>query len=121
MLNIKSSTRNALIANASLTALVPATNIKEAWPTSTSTYPLICYNTLDNVPTAFFDDDNTADIGQVEIHGFLAATATNGHTIATEIDRAMKTAKWVRYFFYDFKEDDGRQHYVMRYETTVFG
>lgn len=121
MLNIKESTRTALTSRTQLTALVSAANIKASWPTSTSTYPLITYNILDNIAANFYDDTNKSDLGQVEIHGFLAATATNGHIIATEIDNAMKLAGWVRYFYYDTKEDDGRLHIVMRYETTVFG
>lgn len=107
-------------AATAVTNLVPATRITVSWPTTTSTFPCITADTIDQYDDTYMDDAPESEMAQVQVHIFGKAN-TNCFPIADAINTAMVSAGWARYFMYDFTDPDmSIPHWVMRFQTRYF-
>lgn len=120
MQDVKSNVLTILKAYSSLTALVPTSRITVSWPTTTSTFPCITANVLDNPSTDAYDDVARAEEPNIEVHIFGSA-GTNCHPIASAVSDALSLVGWWRYFTYDFVDPDMKiPHWVMRFQTKYW-
>lgn len=103
-----------------VTALVPDTRITVAWPTTTSTFPCITANVLDNPQTDAYDNGAKAEEPQIEVHIF-GTSGSNCYPIADAVSTALTGAGWWRYFMYDFVDPVmDVPHWIMRFSTKFF-
>lgn len=121
MKNIKTIVRTFIIADPTLTSLVPATRIQQGWPTVDQDYPCIVYLESNN----FVDDEDYADNvpfsenSEIEFHIFQKFNI-DPYPIYSELDRIMVVNGWSRSSSQDqFESDTLLNHRLVRYEKRL--
>lgn len=121
MKDIKTIVRTLLIADSTLTALVPATRIQQSWPTVNQVFPCIVYSESNN----FVDDEDYADNvpfsenSELEFHIFQQSNI-DPYAIYSELDRIMVVNGWSRSSSQDqFESDTLLNHRLVRYEKRL--
>ena len=107
--------RTSLIANATLTALVPSSRIMAAWPTVWSTLPIISINELNNFVDDYRDNTPASDVVEIEVQIFCEQNKSTAD-IATAVDNVLIPDGWNRdYSEMLFLEGQTVNRRVMRY------
>jgi hypothetical protein len=121
MIDTKTAFRATLIADTALIALVPADRIKQAWPTSFATLPLIAFSEIDNGldEMDYADDASISETSIMQVDMFFAPN-TSSTAVAQAVDRVLSADFWNRDYSGDFVEPDSRLiHRVARYSKRV--
>lgn len=121
MTDAKTTFRSILINAPAVTALVPATRIKQSWPESFTALPLIAFTELDNYTDDddYRDDAPKSENSEMQVDIFCKPN-TSTTAIAQAVDAALNAALWNRDYSGDFVEpDSGLMHKVMRYSTKL--
>lgn len=121
MANAKALIRTALVADATLTALVPATRILSAWPDVEPTYPIIVIQLIDSfvADMSLFDDQPYSDQVSIQIDAWnkpgLSLTA-----IFNAINAVMEAQRWNRDSAIELVEPETKlQRLTCRYSNVL--
>jgi hypothetical protein len=107
--------RTSLIASPALTALVPATRILAAWPTTWNTLPIISINELNNYVDDYRDNLVASDVVEIEVQIFCEQNKSTAD-IASAVDNVLIPDGWNRdYSEMLFLEGQTLNRRVMRY------